>query len=179
MQADKLLKPDITHRLTFDQFLGMTDKIFKLRKSVPAEIKEQFDIAKDIYSFSWFRYRLGKVAVLYAYTTLEYALRYRLDGEGRKSGPGLKKLLVIAVKEKWLLDEGIGDYRESRFAELYKFLNNKVKHVDDQEFVKKLPIVIPMLRNKYAHGGPFIMPQNISAIMLVKDAINELYRNKE
>ncbi len=51
----------------------------ELSARVPATIKEQFDIARNAFVYSWFVYEFATLAEQQCFTTLETALRHRLD----------------------------------------------------------------------------------------------------
>lgn len=119
--ADALLEPDPRQRdfifrdgatgqtrpMRIDDLRGMVAKI-ELSGLIPAAIREQFDIARNAFVYSWFVYEFATLAEQQCYATLEMALRHRLDPGAPANttrSPGLHKLLKSAVERGWLRRE--------------------------------------------------------------------------
>lgn len=171
-----------------------------LTEDVPEEIVVQFETAKNVFLYSWFVYRFGPVAELYAYTTLELALRtcFGIDGNalGPKS-PQLKRLLTRAVAEGKVRAEQfsvIQRLAESRarqraiFAHIQAASEAGVEEVEwddaniavqpediDHGYLDQLVEVIPYLRNNGAHGSRRLDNAGLSALGTVGEIINQLF----
>jgi hypothetical protein len=102
---------------------------------VPAPIREHFNTGKNLLLYAWFVYRFIPVAELHAYSTVEMALRERaklegrperLDRKGRAVPWKFSELLQMAVKERWIVDDGFTVVRRRREAnaELFEQLGD-------------------------------------------------------
>jgi hypothetical protein len=126
--ADALLEPDPRFRdfvfrdstkgdsrpMCMDDLRNMVAKI-ELTTRIPVAIREQFDIARNAFVYSWFVYEFATLAEQQCYATLEMALRHRLDPGAPANttrSPGLHGLLKSAVEHGWLRRE---DFRCRRF----------------------------------------------------------------
>lgn len=176
-----------------------------LHKSVPDDIRIHFETTKNLYLYAWFVYRFYPVAEHHAYTCLEFALRERFRAEllpaGKKKRefePGLKQLLIYAVKHGYLKDENFEVWRhrtemrakrrnESEIWEKAKRkgLNEitfdetqyEIKDEDrDHEYLSTLIETIPWLRNHYAHGTKSLDNQVLGTLKLVAEIINQVYQ---
>ena len=175
-----------------------------LHKSVPDDIRIQFETTKNLYLYAWFVYRFYPVAKHHAYTCLELALRERFEAEllaaGEKKcefGPGLKRLLTYAAKNGYLKNENFEVWRrhtemrakrrtESEIWEEAKRMGlnevtfhetqYEIKDEDrDHEYLELLIKSMPWLRNHYAHGATSLDNQAFSTIHLVAEIINQIY----
>jgi hypothetical protein len=79
----------------------------KITPSVPAEIRNQFDIARNAYLYSWLVYDFVILAEEHCYVVLEMALKHRAKLEGGTGTPTLKPLLQRAVRQGWLTAEDL------------------------------------------------------------------------
>lgn len=176
-----------------------------LHKSVPDDIRIQFETAKNLYLYAWFVYRFYPVAKHHAYTCLELTLRERFEAEllparkkKREFGPGLKQLLIYAVKHGHLKDENFEVWRhrtemrakqrtESEIWEEAKrgWLNEisfdetqyEIKDEDrDHQYLATLIETMPWLRNHYAHGTTSLDNQALGTLKLVAEIINQIYQ---
>jgi hypothetical protein len=80
----------------------------ELSESVPAVIREQFDIARNAFVYSWFVYEFANLAERQCFAVLEMALRHRLDPGAPANttrSPGLRRLIDSAVERGWLRRE--------------------------------------------------------------------------
>jgi hypothetical protein len=152
------LTPDTLNRSTLEKHVTHINGIL-LNDNVPKEIKEQFDTVKELLLFSWFRHRFETIALLQAIATLEFTLRYKLYGDGRKEGPNLTQLLDIAITKKWLIDKGF----------------TKSNSFEQQINKNNLPKLLAKTRNSIAHGKPYAITQTYFLINIVVDAINQLF----
>lgn len=175
-----------------------------LHKSVPDDIRIQFETTKNLYLYAWFVYRFYPVAKLHAYTCLELALRLRFGPEllaSRKHksgiGPGLKQLLSYAVKngilenenfEVWrhrtkinarqrTLSENFNEMDRLRLKEMiFDETQIEIKDEDrNHDYLATILETMPWLRNHYAHGTESLDNQVLGTIRLVAEIINQIY----
>jgi hypothetical protein len=128
----------------------------ELERQVPAAIREQFDLARSAFVYSWFVYEFATLAEQQCFATLEMALRHRLDPPALPNttrSPGLDKLLKATVKDGWLNRD---DFMVPGGLCLLDF--------------------IPRSRNHVMHGNVQLLPQGTPDILrLCADVINRLY----
>jgi hypothetical protein len=80
----------------------------ELAQHVPAAIRDQFDVARNAFVYSWFVYEFATLAEQQCFAILEMALRQRLDPVAPPNttrSPGLNSLLKTAVQRGWLRRE--------------------------------------------------------------------------
>ena len=111
----------------------------ELHSSVPNEIRQQFDLARNTYLYSWFAYDLAALAEQHTYVVLEMALKHRAKAEPSKPS-GLNSLLELALKRGWLRAEDL-EMPGSPTAQPLSFLE-----------------VLPKLRNRLVHGDMHLSP---------------------
>jgi hypothetical protein len=89
--------------MCIDDLRSMVASI-ELTEHVPPAIREQFDVARNAFVYSWFVYEFATLAEQQCFAILEMALRHRLDPAAPNTtrSPGLDKLLRAAVKRGWL-----------------------------------------------------------------------------
>lgn len=174
--------------VVFDDWYAHISAI-RLSESVPGEIREQFDTARNTLLYSWFSYRLRMVGLLYSYTVVENALRERLQVRSKR-GPGLGALLRKAVGDGLLNDSGFCVARAGR--------QQSFKHEGDQlicevtydpavlsdlrhrtAYVTQLCESIPRLRNLLAHGKPDVYCDVLTPLMVHAEIINMLFEPHE
>lgn len=161
-----------------------------LADAVPARIREHFNTGKNLLLYAWFVYRFIPVAELHAYSTVEMALRERAKREGRperldRKGKAVpwkfSELLQMAVKERWIADDGFTVVRRRREAnaELFERLGEvPAADVDMQsvnQYCNTLVESMPWLRNQLAHGSTSVHPGGMSTLRVCADLINQLF----
>jgi hypothetical protein len=133
-----------------------------LDTSVPFAIREQFDIARNAFVYSWFIYEFATLAEQQCYATLEMALRHRLDPTALPNtsrSPGLAKLLKISTERGWLRRED--------------FLMPAISGVGGEMCSLDL---IPVLRNHVMHGNIQLLPQGTPDLLkLCAEVMNRLF----
>jgi hypothetical protein len=80
----------------------------ELSERVPPAIRQQFDVARNAFVYSWFVYEFATLAEQQCFATLEMALRHRLDPAAAANttrSPGLQRLIKSAVENGWLRRE--------------------------------------------------------------------------
>ncbi|MBI4005513.1 MAG: hypothetical protein HY356_02490 [Gammaproteobacteria bacterium] len=173
-----------------------------LKKTVPEDVAIQFETSKNLYLYAWFVYRFYPVAELHAFTCLELALKERYRDEFKDIGKdvewlGLKKLLMHAIKQGHIKNEGFQVWHESaqrraRFRheiEMMKEMEDKgltemivndsefeIQGVDrNMDYIKVLQETLPAIRNHYAHGSKTLHNQVLGTIQIVSEIINQIY----
>ncbi|MEW6602812.1 MAG: hypothetical protein AB1499_17705 [Nitrospirota bacterium] len=192
---DEILEPDprqkafvLFNRETGEQrersirdHYDLTSEII-LDPQVPEQIREHFETARNLLLYSWFAYRFNQVAELHAYASLEFALKIR---SGEEKG-GLKHLLKMAIREKWILDSGFiyQNKIKERISDLYEGSNRNIEQISDdpdaqdlQEYCKILVESIPYLRNELAHGSSMVYPGGLNTLAICADIINQLFNS--
>ena len=137
-------------------------KPIELNDAVPAKIRDQFDIARNVFAYSWFVYEFTMLAELQCYRVLEMALRHRLDPEAPPNttkSPGLHQLLKTATDRGFLLR------RDFEVLSMSGDGGTRCR-LDD----------IPMGRNHLAHGNINLLPQYaLMVINLSAEVLNKLF----
>jgi hypothetical protein len=147
--------------MRIDDLRGMVASI-ELTQHVPAAIREQFDVARNAFVYSWFVYEFATLAEQQCFAILEMALRHRLDPAASPNttrSPGLGSLLKTAVEQGWL--------RREDFI---------VPSVSGSDSAMCLLDFIPRSRNHLMHGNVQLLPQGTpDAMRLCTDVINGLF----
>lgn len=135
----------------------------ELNARIPAAVREQFDIARNAFVYSWFVYEFSTLAEQQCYATLEMALRHRLDPTAPANttrSPGLHKLLKIAVEHGWLRRENF-------------FVAPLVPGAGEPPCM--LDFIAPS-RNHVMHGNVQLLPQGTTDILrLCADVMEKLF----
>jgi hypothetical protein len=128
----------------------------KLNNSVPDDVKSQFNVAKMLGVYAWLYYPFHQIAELKAFSTLEMGLRTRF--------PHIKnfsRLLSHAVENGFIRDSG--------------FSNVEQNPNDSISYSKKLPKLIPSIRNDLAHGTITLHPGSLFTINNCAEILNQLF----
>lgn len=146
-------------RLELDDIYKSISEIC-LDKVVPDDIRSQFNVAKNVAVYSWYCYPFHQVCEMKAYSTVELALKLRLE----KNYP-FPKLITKAINLGLIKDAGFSHLR---------------KPVDEAsvDYSKSLVKIMPELRNDLAHGGTTLHPGAVGTLRICADFINQLYRNE-
>jgi hypothetical protein len=131
----------------------------ELSARIPATIREQFDIARNAFVYSWFVYEFATLAEQQCYATLEMALRHRLDpgaAPNTTRSPGLHNLLKSVVEQGWLRRED--------------FLASPAP--GGTEPLCLLDFIAPS-RNHVMHGNVQLLPQGTPDVLRLCAAIVE------
>lgn len=152
-----------------------------LLNSVPEDVREHFETARNLLLYAWFVYRFIPVAELYAYATVEMALKERARRESLRTRH-LKPLLEAAIKRGWITDDGFANVRRERKAmeeeqewRLQRGMPVTPEGKDAQRYCKVLMDTMPYLRNDLAHGSKTLHPGGIGTLALCADLINQLF----
>lgn len=131
----------------------------ELGSGVPLEIRQQFDLARNAFVYSWFTYDLATLAEQQAYAVLEMALRRRAETQTNlPKRRGLAALLKVATERGWL--------RHEEFEVSWPSPTGKMSFLD----------LLPLLRNELAHGSTQLFPQgSLEALRICAVIINKLF----
>jgi hypothetical protein len=147
--------------LCIDDLRSMVASI-ELTQHVPLVIRDQFDVARNAFVYSWFVYEFATLAEQHCFAILEMALRHRLDPAAAPNttrSPGLDSLLKTALKRGWLRRED--------------FLAPSVSGAGDAMCLLDF---IPRSRNHLMHGNIQLLPQGTPDLMrLCADVMNRLF----
>ena len=107
--------------------------MIKLDETVPEEVRSQFNVARNLCLYSWYCYSFHNVACFKAYSTIEMALRIRLD----KPEEAISSL-------RFMLEEAlaIGALQDRSLPETVAYLRNLAAHGSPMNG----PWSVPMLR---------------------------------
>jgi hypothetical protein len=172
--ADAFLEPDPRFRdfvfrdgttgesrpMCMDDLRNMVAKI-ELSARIPAAIREQFDVARNAFIYSWVVYEFATLAEQQCYATLEMALRHGLDpgaATNTTRSPGLRKRLKSAVE--------LGRLRREDFL---------VPPAGGSEALCLLDFIAPS-RNHVMHGNIQLLPQGTPDMMRLRaDVMDRLF----
>jgi len=141
-------------------------KLIELHDVVPEDIRSQFNVARNLSLYTWFCYSFHNVSTLKAYSTVEMALRIRLD-KPEKDRPSLMKMMREAINRGLIKDKYFGHIMEQSLASQSK------------PFVEVLPDAIAYLRNLNAHGSTTLGPWSVMVLRICADIINQLFDKTE
>lgn len=171
-----------------------------LNDTVPLDVRQLFETAKNLSLYSWFAYRFHQVSELISYSALEMALRekYKKEYPGRKS-PMLAGLLQHAKKHGWIRNEDFSNrdriaLSNAEQKKMYEVIESGVLKEGESvpveeptkeeinEAFESLDLVTGIvessakLRNALAHGSNMLHPNSISTLAITAEAINSIYR---
>lgn len=159
----------------------------QLNPSVPEEVGQNFENARNVWLYAFFSYSLLTVALAMVHVACDSAIKARARHEGL---PGWEKkrlyeLLDVAITNRWLVDAGFAaaEHREDRWEEERAMLlaigaediGPYATPTDDQDHSKRVVGVIRELRNSLAHGEPLLTNNVAPAFRAAADLINQLF----
>ncbi len=162
-----------------------------LLQSVPEEVSIQFNIARNLLLYSWYVFRFVPVAELYAYASLEHALRIKTDrasGANQRRFSGLKSLLKHAISEKWIHVEQLPHYQRLEEIQTHQWERAKnlfgdpdvwVTRLDPIKYADQLLGGLPALRNELAHGTHRLSLSGYLTLEICRDIIQQLFSNED
>ena len=107
--------------------------LIKLDETVPEEVRGQFNVARNLCLYSWYCYSFHNVACFKAYSTIEMALRIRLD-KPEEAISSLRSMLEEAL--------AIGVLQDKSLPETVAYMRNLAAHGNPMNG----PWSVPMLR---------------------------------
>lgn len=169
-----------------------------LHEGVPASTRQLFETAKNLSLYSWFVYRFHPIGELAGWLALENALLEKLAQKGQrevgtKRSPGLKKLLELAIAERWLVEESIPDRMamakerviERKWQQAPEEGHQIAEPTDEEiareaESMRLLPAMCAAaarLRNSIAHGNEVLHPNSRRTLRVTAGLINQLFND--
>jgi len=159
-----------------------------LNPMLPADVRLQFDTARNLMLYAWFVYEFQTIAELQGYAALELALRLRFPEAKRevhrKGGIqvvplGLRALLKMAVKEGLIVAEQLPAWERIQVRHKWHQDRSGVcfgRPPSVSEWQDAIMDTIPNLRNGLAHGYPRLsLFDSINSLELCADLINALF----
>jgi hypothetical protein len=175
-----------------------------LNDSVPIDVRQLFETAKNLSLYSWFVYRFHQASELIAFSALEMALRERyifensIEPNENKRPPTLYNLLQHANNKKWISNEKFPSLyaRAKCLAEHKKTINLIQTHDFEKEpsvrreepseedvqlalaeldMVEAITSSAHKVRNNLAHGSRTLHPNSISTLITTSEVINQIY----
>lgn len=129
----------------------------QLHDGVPSPVVGQFNVARNMALYQHFHYALAPEVQMKTYSVIELALRERFKGS---EGKTLAPLLKMALRAGLLRDAGF-------------------RHLEspdpENSYSKRLPEILPKLRNLSAHGSTDLTPDCIGHIEKCADLVNQLF----
>lgn len=162
----------------------------RLPHHVPEQVRRHFDLARHLLLYSWFVWDFRVPCQLYAYASLELALRIRAIQAReikRASQKTLGPLLQIAFKRKWIAVSQLSEYRLidanqkaayerwSRLFEEKETILTWAPQVDPKKYTAILARYIPFARNELAHASPYIPGNPIGTLHTCSELIRQLF----
>ena len=196
-QFDQIYEPDL--RRTSSVTLNLkTNEIFRTRledlynlvknldldENVPNEIRSHFQIARNLFIYSWFFYPFSVTAQFHALISIEYALQtYYADrspivlskGWKPKPFPGFKSLIKRALDDGRITDEGFSQTQMPRMASIANSNLRLNERPEVKKYCEVLVEALPILRNDLAHGSSTLHDQGIDFLIIALEFINQLF----
>ncbi len=160
---DKVFEPDFRNLLScpdsnkaFEMHYNAISEI-SLSEDVDDDVRTQFEIARNLFLYSFFYYRFGMTSFKQAAACTELALRRYLGKPNNDRENGMKKLL--------------------RRAQSQGYINVKVlkPHLEPEQYID----ILTNFRNDQAHGShSLFMPQDcLSFIEDYSELLNQFFSN--
>lgn len=164
-RLSEVTEMDLAHR-QFGQITGRLPSLPKmhavlaaieLHDGVPSPVVRQFNVARNMALYQYFHYALAPEVQMKTYAVIELALRTLFkESEIRTLAPLLKMALAAGL----LKDAGF---------------RHLVAPDPDNSYSKRLPEILPKLRNSSAHGSTDLTPDCIGHIEKCADLVNQLF----
>ena len=165
---DELGKPDFRNtlwiradgqKLSIEEYYSWAEHV-TLHEGVPEEIRSQFNVARNVWLYSWYVYSFHQVAEMKAFSVLELALKIRLNDPCLRA---FRQHLTEAINQ--------GLLSKDQFI----YSKGKDNHMSEQEYIAGLPDFLCTLRNSHAHEGTMLMPNSLRKLGTCADIINQLF----
>lgn len=153
----------------------------ELGSAVPEVVRNQFEIARNAFVYSWFWYPFQPVASMYSILTIELALRHKLKEFRpsmfqRKNPPALFELLSVAIRNRLLVDTGFDvQYGEDHVVSIDPRNPASPLAPQDQRYCYEMLYALPRLRNELAHGEYALVPGVSHELACSAKLINQLF----
>lgn len=197
---NELTKPDPRNRAflkTIEERHAYLSSI-TLKETVPIEVRQLFETAKNLSLYSWFVYRFHQTSEMIALSSTELALKIRFklehpNGSNRKT---FNELIVHAINNNWvakdkfskLYQHAITIAEQNKATESAIFLHETntdecvLEDPTKEEIYNALEkldlnflLLIPKIRNDLAHGSKTLSPSSASTLKLLSEIINQIY----
>jgi hypothetical protein len=184
---DEILEPDsiwrgfvlcnrntgVVRERTFRDHYSSIERI-QLSSVAPESAKEHFDVARNLFVYSWFVSDFMPVAEMHGFSSVEYAIRLK-SGNPKVM---LKNGLEFAISQKWISDAGFRYYRVKNESSADEGSSNKTPDTEDvQDYCKILLDAFPYLRNTLAHGNKISHLGGLATLAICADLINQLFES--
>lgn len=148
-----------------DEFHNAIQK-FELNGNPPDDVRKHFDLARNLFLYTWFVYGFSTPAIGQAHASVEMALREKFKTLGMEvpRHPNLTKLLRAAIENGWIKDGGFPHLFTDEEPE---FPFKKVeRNPDGTDYCQLLLETMPGLRNSLAHGKNMVMTPGMALMPL-------------
>jgi hypothetical protein len=169
-----------------------------LKETVPIEVIQLFETAKNLSLYSWFVYRFHQTSEMVAFSSTELALkiRFKLENPNSKNRITFNELIIHAIDNHWitkdnfsrLYQRAINIAEQTKAIEAAVFLDKTNRNecvLEDptkEEIYNALEgldlnflLSIPKMRNDLAHGSKTLSPSSASTLKLLSEIINQIY----
>lgn len=156
-----------------------------LNQSVPDEVRQQYENARNTWLYAFFSYRLLSVAIFVVHTAADAALKAKATQEGVSCKKDFRDLLLEAIDRRWIVDAGFSAVAERKqhwedHRETLKLVGAPdcgpfVEPDDDQAHARQLVQAIRFIRNSVAHGETLLVPNVAPIFRAVAEFINQLF----
>ena len=150
-----------------------------LSGTTPPDIATHFDIARNLFLYSWFVFDFSTPAQAQAYASVEFAIKERLSAVGTpgKKHWGLKRLLREAIGRGWIKDGGFPRLRYQNDATPPSGGDRQDFDPEGTIYCKVMLDAMPHFRNDLAHGSSSLLGSGTSLRVLEVCAaiINQLF----
>ena len=160
---DEVFEPDARNitlsSAEISDFHNLISEI-RLTGHPPKAVARHFEVARNLFLYSWFVYDFSTPAEAQAYASVEFALKERHKVEEQNFGnrsPGLKRLFESAVNQGWVKDGGFPHLYEEQHPAFSRLLKRKQFDPEGKAYCKILLNSMPFLRNSIAHGDPYLV----------------------
>lgn len=169
-----------------------------LKETVPIEVIQLFETAKNLSLYSWFVYRFHQTSEMVAFSSTELALkiRFKLENPNSKNRITFNELIVHAINNHWvakdnfsrLYQRAINIAEQTKAIEAAAFLDQTnsnecvLEDLTKEEIYNALEgldlnflLSIPKIRNDLAHGSKTLSPSSASTLQFLSEIINQIY----
>lgn len=151
----------------------------RLNQSVPVNVVDQFDLARNLCLYGWYQYNFSMPAKLYGYIALEVGLREKCATVASQPG----KRITLARLCDWAIDAGY--IKDGGFTHLFAedpetgamYPTRRQDLTREGTTYSKQAFANTRGRNSLAHGSSMLMPpiQAAGSLRIIADAINLLF----
>lgn len=169
-----------------------------LKETVPIEVRQLFETAKNLSLYSWFVYRFHQTSEMIALSSTELALkiRFKLEHPNGCNRITFNDLIIHAKNNNWVAKDKFSKlYRravtiaeQNKDSEAVFFLhetNTDECVLEDptkdeinsalEELDLNFLLSVPKMRNDLAHGSKTLSPSSASTLQLLSEIINQVY----